>query len=172
MKPIKDYEGYYSVSESGHVWSYPKVWGGKTSNQSHAGCWLKPVNDSGYPRVSLYKEGTKQQFHVHRLVAEAFIPNQGNLPEVNHINGLKDDNRVENLEWCTSAQNTRHNILLGKTQRGRKAHFNKLTEDQVRELRKRYSDGGTTHRSLAKDYGIARSAVWSILTGKNWYWLD
>lgn len=94
FRQIKNYEGLYSISDEGKVWSH------KTNR------WLAPIHDKdNYIKVNLYKEGKMRTFQVHRLTAEAFIPNPEGLPEVNHINEIKDDNRVENLEWCTRQYN-------------------------------------------------------------------
>lgn len=94
---IKDFEGLYQVSDQGRVKSLRK------------GIILKPsLNGSQYLRVGLYKDGKQKYFTIHRLVAERFVPNPDNLPQVNHKNGNKYKNNAENLEWVTHQQNVIH----------------------------------------------------------------
>lgn len=101
---IEGFEGVYSVSTDGIVYSYK-------SGTRRA---LSPgIRKNGYAAVQLYRQGLKMQPFVHRLVAETFIPNPNKLPQVNHINGDKLDNRVENLEWCTAFDNTMHAAVSG-----------------------------------------------------------
>lgn len=69
---------------------------------------ITSINTSGYPSLHVTTNGVRKYTSIHRAVAEAFIPNPDNLPEVNHINGDKTDNRVENLEWCTRKYNQNH----------------------------------------------------------------
>ena len=97
MKDIQGYEGLYAITEDGKVWSYK-------SNR-----FLKPYkNSGGYLRVALTKDWVKKQFTVHRLVAEAYIPNPENKPQVNHKDENKENNNVDNLEWMTAKENNNY----------------------------------------------------------------
>lgn len=105
-KPIKNYEGLYEISNDGRV----RRVAGWYSNHGyrHATGKLKQSCVKGYMDVSLYKNGKKSRYKVHRLVADAFIPNPKCYPQVNHIDGNKKNNKVENLEWVTQGQNMKH----------------------------------------------------------------
>lgn len=105
-RDVVEFEGFYKVSNKGNVFSVERKdtlgrkWGGRT---------LKPAYDKdGYLKVVLYKNGMMKYKMLHRLVAETFIPNPNNFPQVNHIDEVKDNNNVENLEWCTSKYNNNH----------------------------------------------------------------
>ena len=102
-KPIKGYEGLYEVSNMGRV---------KSLRYGKEIIMSTPDNSTGYRNVELNNKEPKRKM-IHRLVAEAFIPNPMNLPVVNHLDGDKHNNCVSNLEWCTYRQNTLHAIKLG-----------------------------------------------------------
>ena len=96
MKDIKGYEGLYAITTEGEVWSYRNE------------CFLKPrANNKGYLIVGLCKDGQSKMYRVHRLVAEAYIPNPDNLPQVDHIDNDKTHNYVNNLQWITNRDNVR-----------------------------------------------------------------
>lgn len=99
MKDIKGYEGQYAITSCGRVWSYKR-------NK-----FLTPYdNGLGYLIVNLYKNSKLQHCRVHRLVAEAYLPNPNNLPQVNHIDKDKTHNYLSNLEYCTAAENIRYSV--------------------------------------------------------------
>lgn len=127
------------------------------------------AHPQGYRYISLSKNGQKWATSVHRLVCNHFIPNPENKPEVNHKNGIKSDNRVENLEWCTASENTQHSFDIGlnKGHSGASNAGAKLTLHDVRTIRKRLKDG-EMHKSIARDYSVSRVAITNINRGHTW----
>lgn len=134
-KPIKEYEELYEVSSFGRIRSLDKII--KTHNRfgnmnkKIKGKIIKEVinKKTGYSQIILSKEKNKKMFLIHRLVLENFIPNPENKPQVNHIDGNKQNNNLNNLEWCTRSGNIKHSFKTGlshsnfKTQSGKKHHF-------------------------------------------------
>lgn len=121
-KDITGYEGYYQVSNLGNFRSLDRIVKHKRYGfHSYPGKSMKvEPTVEGYTRIVFMKEHIKKRYMCHRIVAEMFIPNPENKPYVNHINGITSDNRAENLEWCTQAENERHSVdTLGKTMKGK-----------------------------------------------------
>lgn len=152
-KSIIGYEDRYEVSSLGRIRSLP-------SKSRSKGVMLKPnPKKSGYLNILLCKEGKVKTFRIHRLVAEAFLPNPHNLPHVNHINGIKTDNRVVNLEWCSPQYNSLHSYrVLGRKSNGGVARKKVFCLEQNRIY-------DSLHEASRKT-GIARASItYSILRG-------
>ncbi len=127
-KDILGYEGLYQVSNLGRVKLLPRKVNAKSNScrMLYEKIFAIVLAPNGYCRVGLRLNKNRRHFSVHRLVAEAFIPNDKNKPQVNHINGIKTDNRVENLEWCTERENSVHFCLsLNKSSKYTGVSWNK-----------------------------------------------
>lgn len=122
--------------------------------------------------VSLGSRNNYKMIRIHRAVAESFIPNPNNLPQVNHIDGNKLNNRVDNLEWCDSKYNTIHAISLGlKTFLKREDNpHSKLTEKDVDFILKYYKprDPNYGTRGLARKFGVHHETIRRVLNKKTW----
>ena len=144
----------YEVDEEGNVYSRFRR--------------LKPVQTSaGYLQVSLGRGDTS---HVHRLVAQAFIPNPDNLPVINHKDNNKANNRVSNLEWCSQKDNVRHTVRQGRHARGEAQGLAKLSYEDAEFVRANHRpyDREFGTRPLAKRLGVDPAAVLSVVRNKTW----
>jgi hypothetical protein len=137
-KEIKGLEGFYEISNLGRVKSISRVV--KSSIQKNGFRItkekIKPSQNNGNGYLQLYVQinNKRKIYYTHRLVALAFIPNPNNKPEVNHINGDKSDNRVENLEWCTRKENINHAFDLGlmkNRKTGKRVKVLQILEDNI-----------------------------------------
>lgn len=172
-KPVVGYEGLYEVSSLGRVRSLARTashWRGRTRTVP-ARILSTPLAGhakwGGYPVAHLCKEGVAKMIYVHRLVAAAFIGPTGDL-EVNHINGIKTDNRPENLELVTSRENIRHAVATGlRNLRGERNHKATLTEADVRAVRARLA-AGETGAAIARSLGVLPGCVSKIKHGRSW----
>ena len=159
-KDIKGYEGIYQINNIGvlrRIYKKKKGFG-----------ILKPtVMKIGYHIYSLSKNGVVEKAYGHRLVAEYFIDNPLNHKYVNHINGVKTDNRIENLEWCTQSHNIQQSFDTGLQNRGEDHHAcTRLTEKDVLAIRNDYKELGD--RSVAKIYDIHHGHVYRIRKKLTW----
>jgi hypothetical protein len=136
---------------------------------------LNNNNRDGYFRIKIYYlDGTKKLEMVHRLVANAFIPNPENLPQVNHIDGVSSNNYYTNLEWCTNLQNTQHRFQVKKsfnTKKGSSSNLSKLKEEDMFEI-KRLLDLGIMIPLIAKKFNISQSTIYEFKAGRSWRQLD
>lgn len=140
---------------------------------------LKGVNRL-YNEVCLRSKGKQVSAYTHRLVAEAFIPNPENLPQVNHIDGNKLNNAVTNLEWCTAKHNIQHAWKTGLSTTSHKSRNagdlgtnKKLSSADVKYIREHYVRGTNQYNKgnsaeLCEMFGITESNLSHIITGRNW----
>lgn len=156
-KDIVGYEGHYAVE--GH-----KIF----SLKSGEAIELKPQTlISGYQQIGLRKDGKRKFYYVHRLIAEAYLPNPENKPEINHINGIKSDNRPENLQWATKSENLKHAYENGLRipVRGDNHSATKIKDSQVIEIFSLREKGLKTVE-IAKIMGCSQSYISQILNKK------
>jgi transcriptional regulator with AAA-type ATPase domain len=170
-KDIVGYEGLYQVSSLGRVKSLGY---GKERI-------LKGFINSLYLKVCLCNNKKQLNFLIHRLVGQAFISNPENKPEINHIDGDKTNNRVDNLEWVTHKENMEHSNRTGLrnncncgfasvniNNKGEKHPNCKLNDVQVLEIREKYSIGIYTQQNLADEYNISKTVISDIINKKLW----
>lgn len=161
-KPIRDYEGYYDVSDTGEVRSL----GGRRGSKPRL---LKQSDLKGYRRVSLSVDGLRRDALVHRLVAEAFVVNEHNMPHINHIDGVKHHNESSNLEWTDHQGNMTHawdNGLISNI--GEKHGGHKLTEAQVQYIKADTERTDYRAQKWAETYGVSSVAIYDIWAGRTW----
>lgn len=175
-KPIKGYEGLYEVSNLGRVKSLDR----KNSRDVKGledyiskGKILAPrPQRQGYQLVALYRNGEREDKPIHRIVADVFLPNPNNKKTINHKNGVKDDNRVKNIEWASQKENNRHawdNGLIS-ARRGEKNPAAKLSESDVVKIKMAF-ECGISSGELAKIYSVHKSTIKSIRAGRNWEYI-
>jgi len=168
-KPVRGYEDFYAASDQGSV--------ARTSTCGGRKQW-KPIGlqlvYTGYGRYTLSAYNSRRDFAAHRLVWEAF---NGPIPEgmqINHKNGVKTDNRIQNLEVCTQSENTTHAFRVLKVKPninpnpGSKNGRAKLREEQIPQIVSLYRSGDFTQRQLADKFKISPTMISFIVNGKNW----
>jgi hypothetical protein len=169
-KPVSGFEGVYEVSDLGRVRSLERTCAGRRKHVP--ACILKNIKHKrGYPVVRLHHpSGWTVQKKVHLLVAAAFLPNPNNLPEVDHVEGNKNDCRACKLEWVTTAENQRRAIALGlkKPVRGEASGGAKLTDEKVREIRLLAKTTKTSHRKIGEMFGVKLLTIFNVVHRKTW----
>jgi hypothetical protein len=162
--PYEPFSKAYLVSNLGRV--KPKQPSRYSKNGAEI---LKPAHSRKYMHVTLYADGQRCSYFIHRMVALAFI----GLPPspdmiVCHKNDDRTDNRAENLEWGTQQHNAATREAIGKTSRGVGNGRALLTEDDVRAIRARYAAGGVSQWNLAFEYGVTQTAITRLILRKTW----
>lgn len=178
--PIKGYEGFYELNEHGIVRRVPGIvvanqHGGKKFLKGRV---LKPnLGVRGYYTVNLTKENKKKNVAIHRLVAEHFMdpPNDKEKTDINHINGIKTDNRIKNLEWISRGENVRHAYKIGlhdqanKTRRLRMlCKSNKISYEIAGEIRFMYESSGLSQKQIGEIYNVSQVLVGKIVRNEMW----
>ena len=186
-KDIEGFEGLYQVSDEGRIKSLPReiVYKDGRKKILKEKILENVKNDLGYYFVQLYKNGEKSRKKVHRLVAEAFIQNPNNLPQVNHKDERKTNNRVENLEWCTHEYNMNYGT---RNERMKEKLFNRPdiakavgqytlddvlieTFKSVSEVERKHPEFKTTSVSRCCRGGQMLNGKWQTITSyKNYKW--
>lgn len=177
-RPVVGYEGFYEVSNLGHMRGLPRTLNYKDGRTVYLP--LRTLTPSptgkyasigrGYLAVKLCVNYKSTLLKVHRAVAIAFIANPRLLPHINHLDGNTLNNNTSNLEWITNGDNIRHasrNGLL-RPQRGESCATHKLSTQQVMEMRLLYVQGHVGYRHLAALFGIEKTQVYRILKRKSW----
>ena len=163
-KDVPGYEGIYQVSNLGRIKSMSRIRvNGRAKILTKDKILLsKTLND--YVKIGM----THKYVLAHRLIAKAFIPNPDNKPQVNHINGIKHDNRVENLEWVTASENAIHSSKNKLSKTGEKHWKSKLSEKDIKDIR----SSKLKQCELAKIYNIKQSTISQIILRRTWKYIN
>lgn len=169
-KPIVGYEGLYEISSLGRVKSLHNLQRKRTNERVKIKPRpkekiLKPtVSTHGYIMYHLTKNNSIFNASGHRIIAQAFIPNPLNKPQVNHIDNNRLNNNISNLEWVTALENTHHCIKQKRNMFGEKHYLSKLTNSIIFSIRKSKEKNVT----LSKLYGVHQSNISRIKSGEYW----
>lgn len=156
-RPVVDFEGCYEVSNYGQVKSIPRP-------SATGGIRAQRRNSGGYPYVVLSGNGLRTTRTVHRLVLEAFVGPKPDGMEARHLDGMRDNNRLDNLCWGTKTENMADKLMHGTDNRGERCGNAKLTRDDVLTIRS--MDG--TQQEIADKFGISQVHAGRIINRQVW----
>lgn len=176
-KPIEE-NPIYLVSNYGRVKTIDhKIWckvNNSFSIRKGRICILSNNNSKRYWRVNVQINNKQKAFAIHRLVAKAFIPNPDNLPQVNHIDGNKNNNQVSNLEWCTNSYNQKHaiaNNLKSREKMSDNCHLRKLTAEQVKYIKQKYKELDTSIRGNKMKFCREMQELFNLKSANTILWI-
>lgn len=168
-RDVPGYEGLYQVSDAGRVRRIDSIAGSVKPRPRKGRLLALVIARTGYPVVSMCRNNKRVQRLVHGLVALAFLGPRPSGLCINHKNGIKTDNRVENLEYCTPRENDRHSRdILGNNHSGERHGSAKLTECEVQEIRRLCAIGTVRQRDIAKMFKVNQGTISAINTGRLW----
>ena len=145
MKDIKGYEGIYAITEDGRVWSYRRK------------IFLKQRLDKyGYPRITLYFDGKLKTYFIHRLVAEAYLPNPEEKTTVNHLDECKTNNHISNLAWATVKENNQYGTRSERAAKSKQKPVRCVETGEIFE----------SIKAAAAAYNVHPSCISSCIAGK------
>ena len=170
-KWIKGFENLYSADENGNIYSY---------HHKNRYTMMGYVNKKGYRTITLIKDKIQYQKLYHRIIAETFLELVEGKDQVNHINGIKTDNQVSNLEWCTPSENQYHSSRIGLKKPLTKEHLNALhqgvankigrfTIDEASEILEMMDVLKLSCRKMAEIIGIDKSIIQRLKNGETKY---
>jgi hypothetical protein len=165
-KDIEGYEGYYQISNLARVKSLSRSIiraNGNIYNISEKFLNMG-LNKDGYARVALSKNSKQTFMFIHRLVATYFIPNPDSKLEVNHKNGIKSDNSIQNLEWVSPSENVQHGYNIGLSKIGEDRYNSKLTNSDIVTIR----NSNLKQKELSEIYNVSQPVISRIISGITW----
>lgn len=171
-KEVEGYAGLYEVSNLGRVRGVAREV--RVRNRQHDTAKIRErmlsmkISNCGYLMCCLSKNGVDKRVVVHRLVAKAFLPHSHKKNCVNHINGVKTDNRQDNLEWVTNKENMSHAARMGLVASGESNGNSKLDKKTVLKIRASHIPRVVTFDMLAKKYNITKYTIAAIIQRKIW----
>lgn len=169
-KPVVGYEEY-EISTLGRVKALSKIRfmpGNNKPFKIEEKILKQTLNNTNHLYVDLHKNGKRNRFLVHRLIAEAFIPNPDEYPCVRHLNDDPLNNKIDNLSWGTQKMNMRDKCKNNRQQKGTQVKQAKLTENQIFDIRKIHTNKELNQYQIAKKFNVSQSVISEIISRKAW----